>query len=173
MQKVTPVRRGMAAIIDLVILYLIHAGVVMYPILRSAPVGRSVLLVLLVVVVALLLAYGALEVFGGAAVGKRLLGLRVRSSTGGPASRRQLLLRWPFKYLPIAGILTANLVLVVGLLDDGGQRLVEAAVLLSGTFFLWALVDVLFAAGPSGQALHDRVSATAVADVRPIRSATA
>ncbi len=167
MQKALPERRGLAAVLDIVVLYLLHAGPLMYVVLGPDARTRSVLLGLMAVSVVLFLAYGALEVIGGAALGKRLLGLRIRSSTGAPASRRQLLLRWLCKFLPIAGWAGANVLLLAAVLGDSRPEILEAAAMASGTLILLAVADILFAAGPSGQALHDRVAATAVVDVRP------
>jgi uncharacterized RDD family membrane protein YckC len=131
------------------------------PVRISATVGNGLWLI-----------YSSLEWIKGATPGKLLLGMRIDSAAGEPATRGRLFLRWALKQSPrICGLLDAATV-------SANLRLLLAKTALA--FFYHEPMNVKYArdlgellafallAGfllillPGGLALHDRLTNTAV-----------
>ena len=103
------------------------------------------------------LAYSLIELFTGASPGKRFFDLRIAGSDGSPATLKILAYRWALKHSP--AILRA------------------AAVISMLGFFNWLAAPAALAVAigcysamkPDRQALHDRLTDTAVFDATPRR----
>src|SRR5262245_56013600 len=96
-------RRVAAAIVDLLLFYLIQFGslAIVVSVVPWSPPARPVATASLVAATLLTLlgVYGSLEVLGGASAGKLALKLRVRLATGSRATASRLALRWLIKVL--------------------------------------------------------------------------
>jgi uncharacterized RDD family membrane protein YckC len=96
------------------------------------------------------LAYSATEILKAASPGKMLLGLKIVGETGGDATRAELLKRWAIKWSPsLVGLLWA----VKGMAGFHWIQAVAVGAFVAGCFF---------ALGAKRQALHDRVTHTAI-----------
>ena len=123
----------------------------------------------------LMIAYTSLEAFFGAAVGKRMLGLRVATANGFVAPARTRAIRWAMKYSPliVLSLWLACFAVFGAARGPGGLSAliaIQYVVLgIAGLLALAVLVGSILALGTSRLALHDRIAGTAVyraADVR-------
>ncbi len=119
-----------------------------------------------------MLAYSAMEIFWGGTFGKLILRLRITNADGSPAPRRVLAGRWALKHSPrLCGLLDAitGVIVLRRLAAKAGlaiflskplnfitlRTVAELLVLALGAGFFLTL-------GVSRQALHDRLTSTAV-----------
>lgn len=92
--------------------------------------------------------YSLLEVFTGATLGKRWLGIMIASSDGVVAARRSLALRWLWKNGSYCATMLTSIWAVLGT--------------LGGLWSLLMMIGCLGVLGSSKQAFHDVLTTTAV-----------
>ena len=114
------------------------------------------------------LAYASCDVFFAASAGKAALKLRIADATGRRATRRQLVARFAIKYawLLVFAAWVAYFAVSVAVTDGRGinaaSRMAVPMLTLIGLLGLIVGVGGLWAFKPSRQALHDRLTGTAV-----------
>lgn len=94
--------------------------------------------------------YGLIEAFTGASPGKRILGLKIREADGDEAATSHLLVRYAVKHSGSA------LAFLAGVLDSA---LLQNLGTLAGMLIM---LGFLLTLGASRQALHDKLTGTAV-----------
>jgi hypothetical protein len=123
--------------------------------------------------------YTLCDVFFAATPGRALLRMRIASETGRRATRRQLLTRWVIKYAPLILMSAWIAYFSVHFAVTGGRGI--SGVMRAQYFILYAnaLITLIVGVGglwifkkPRRQALHDRVTRTAVLRTRDITTSS-